>query len=196
MAIILTQTDTAADNGFNVGCSGASSAGATTASREATEGGTAGSSEITLDPGGNGLVRACLAFQTDVSEPGTATWAAGNYVVRLNCTTSNNGTIWRETHICERTSGGTFNTVASLTGQTDDLATSPTVFTHTVNRATVFNADSSSSTLYIVCVFEGDDHGGTSFGITPDQNIDTPIVAASSQIIKRPITYFLHNLGR
>lgn len=177
MAIVLTQTDTAADSGTDVGCSGASIAH-TPISREATEGGTAGSSEasVKVTTGSSG---AAVMFQSDTGtgEPSETEWDAGDYIVRLNVTTGNTNCTWTETHVCERTSGGSFNTVASLTGQTTTLSAG--THSHTVNRGTTFTAVDGNSTLYIVLVVSSAaDHGQDTFGFTPDQNIDTPIVAS------------------
>lgn len=173
MAVFLFQQESlGADSGFNVACSGAT-AGATTAARQMRRGTSPGSTEDTIDPG-NGLTRACLAFQSDTSlpEPNVTTWQAGDYVVRLNVTTARSGMIWEETYICERTSGGTFNTVASLVGQTTTMDAGTQ--THTVNRASDFTA-AANSTVYIVMVFTGPAHGGSNAGVTPSLVIDTPI---------------------
>jgi hypothetical protein len=175
--LVLTETDTDADNGTNVGCSGATG-GATLIAKEATDGGTAGITQVGPNLGVRELLRAVLMFQSDSDEPGETTWDSGDYVVRVNITQARAGLEWRETYICERTTGGSFNTVASLTGQTTDCSTTGTK-THTVNRATDYSA-ASSSTLYIVCVFFMTlPHGTTNFGVTPDQNINTPIDIAA-----------------
>lgn len=173
MAVFLfQQEDTVADSGFNIGCSGAT-AEASPDAQQMLRSGTAGSTEITIDPG-NGLTRACLAFQSDTTlpEPNVTTWQAGDYVVRLNVTTARSGMIWEETYICERTSGATFNTVASLVGQTTTMDAGTQ--THTVNRASDFTA-AANSTVYIVMVFTGPAHGGSNAGVTPSLVIDTPI---------------------
>lgn len=170
---LLQQQNVVADSGFNVGCSGAT-AEASPDARQILRGGSAGSIEITIDPG-NGLTRACLAFQSDtgIPEPGVTTWQAGDYVVRLNVTTARSGMIWEETYICERTSGAVFNTVASLTGQTTTMDAGTQ--THTVNRGTDFSPLDANSTLYIVMVFTGPAHGGSNAGVTPSLVVDTPI---------------------
>ncbi len=182
MALILTQTDTDADSGFNVGCSG-QSAGNVTVAREATDGGTSGTTEVLPDPG-LGVERAVLAFQSDAGgpEPNDTTWEAGDYVVRINVTTARSNSQWTETYICERTSGGTFNTVASLTGQTTSLGATG-VKTHTVNRATDYTAGSASTIYIVVVISDTNAHGQSKVGITPDQNIDTPIASATEKTI-------------
>lgn len=174
MAVFLfQQEDTAADSGFNIACSGGT-AGSVTSNHQMLSGGTAGSTEVQPDPG-NGVTRVCMAFQSDTAlpEPNVTTWQAGDYVVRLNVTTARAGTLWDETYICERTSGGVFNTVASLTGQGTAMAAGTQ--THTVNRATDFSPLAANSTVYVVIVLTGPAHGGSDVGVTPSLVIDTPI---------------------
>jgi hypothetical protein len=171
MALInFQQEDTSADSGVNIGCSG-STLGTTNFAKEMIQGGTAGTVEVLPDPV-SGADRANVMFQSDTGTSLPTTWGSGDYVVRLNITSARSGAVWAETHICERTSGGTYNTVASLTGQADSLSTG--VKTHTVNRGTDYAA-SANSTLYIVLVITGPAHGGTNYGFTPDQIINTPI---------------------
>lgn len=179
MAVFLfQQEDGGADSGFNVACSGGTGAG-TTSDHQMLRAGTAGTTEVNPDPG-NGLTRVCMAFQSDTTlpEPNVTTWqggvgAAGNYVVRLNVTSARSGMNWDETWICERTSGGVYNTVASLTGQTQAMDAGTQI--QTVNRGSDFSPAAADSTVYIVCVFTGPAHGGSSVGITPSLVIDTPI---------------------
>lgn len=175
MALTFTQTDTSVT--FDVGCSG-ESAGATTAAREIVDGGTAGSTEFSVDPNNNSTA-AVVAFRT-TGGVGTDTWEAGDYVVSINVTSASGNSDWVATYICERTSGGSFNTVASLTGQTTDVATTG-VKSQTVNRGTDFTPAGTDSDLFVVLVFtNSDNHGNSSTSITPDQDITTPIVGAAS----------------
>ena len=172
-AISFRQTDTVADSGVNVGCSGATLGSISPQAREILEGGTAGTTSINMYPqNATGVV--LLTFQTDTGTSFPTIWAAGDYVVRLNVSSGRPGVTWVGTYMCERTSGGTFNTVTSLTGQTTDMTTG--VHSHTINRPTDYTA-SSGSTLYIVLVFDGLTSGSDNFGVKPDQLIDTPISA-------------------
>lgn len=168
---LLQQEDTAADSGFVTTCSGVA-AGSVTSDHQMLRGGTAGSTEVLPDP--DNTTSSVLVFQSDTSlpEPNVTTWDAGDYVIRLNVTTGRTATQWVATYICERTSGGTYNAVASLTGQTTAMTAGTQ--TMTVNRATNYTA-AATSTIYIVCVFQGPAHGGSDVGITPSLVIDTPI---------------------
>lgn len=168
---LLQQEDTAADSGFVTTCSGVA-AGSVTSDHQMIRGGTAGTTEVSPDP--DNTTSSILAFQSDTSlpEPNVTTWDAGDYVIRLNVTTARIGTVWAATYICERTSGGAYNAVASLTGQS--IGMDAGTQTMTVNRATNYAA-AATSTIYIVCVFTGPAHGGSDVGITPSLVIDTPI---------------------
>lgn len=179
MAIILTQTDNTSLSGFNVGCSGGST-GATTADREATQGGTAGSTEATVAPN-TAATDACLIFQSASGEPNLTNWDAGDWVVRLDVTTTNSNVDVDSIYICERTSGGTYNTVTSSTGIARTLGTAQ-VESFTINRATDYSA-AATSTIYIVVLLDHTAaHGNSNVGITPSQNIDTPIVPPSPDV--------------
>ena len=178
MARTFIITDDAADSGFNVGDSG-ETAGLTTFSREILEGGSGigtGTTDIDNDP--LDRERAVIAFQTDTGapQPNDATWESGDYVVNINVTTGRSGITWRATYLMSRTSGGTFNTEASLLGQTDDLG-SAGVVTHTV----VLGSDASvnaSDTMYFLLVFGGAlEHGNSTVIITMGENIVTPLDA-------------------
>ena len=180
MAIIFAQTDTAADSGFNVGSSG-ETAGLTTYSTEILDGGTlgVGTGTTDIDNSGTDVEFAVIGFQTDTGgpEPNDTSWESGDYVVRLNVSTGRTGISWRATYVMARTSGGSYTTVASLTGQTDSLA-SPGVVTHTVVLGSDYTAN-ATDTMYILCVFGGQlTHGNSTVIITNDQNIDTPIASA------------------
>lgn len=168
---LLQQEDTAADSGFVTTCSGVA-AGSVTSDHQMIRSGTAGSTEVLPDP--DNTSSSVLVFQSDITlpEPNVTTWDAGDYVIRLNVTTGRAATLWAASYICERTSGGAYNAVASLTGQTTAMGAGTQ--TMTVNRATDYSA-AASSTVYIVLVFTGAAHGGTDVGITPSLIIDTPI---------------------
>lgn len=171
--LILTQTDTGSDDGLDVGCSGGTLGSVSNHTREMTVGGTpdATPSNVVAIAG---VERVLITWQSDVDEPGVATWGVGDYVVRLNVTTKNNKVDWTATYICEREAGGTFNTVASLTGQATTLSAVQT-YIHTVNRGTVYNA-ASDSTLYVVLLFtETGGHADATFAVLSSLDVDTPI---------------------
>ena len=180
---VYAETATAADNGTNVGCSGETIA-STPIAVEATIGGSSGAAQavgMTIN-----TRRAAVMFQTDTDEPGVDPWDSGDYVVRLNITTANMDMEWETTHICERTTGGTFNTVTSSSADQNQGMGSTGVLTETINRATNFVPDSTSSTLYIVLTISHNNaHGNGNFQFTPDQNINTNIADAGGGRTRR-----------
>lgn len=175
MATSYAQTGTAADCGTIVACSGAT-LGDVAVSRKATVGGSSGA-EFTFGGAAfdNALSRALVMFEI-VPESGD-TWDAGDYVVRLNVTTVGGVTAstWTETHICRvNSSCVSQESIGSLTGQSTAL----TVGLKTMTVAGAAQTPSAGDKIYIVCVFLSN-RNNSSGGITPDQNIDTPVTAGA-----------------
>lgn len=169
--LIFTQTQNDAPSGASAGSSGYSLAG-TPQTTSAVSGGTPGTTNKTTEQAGSTTV---ATFMIQAS-PGVDTWQEGDYIVRLNVTKTTVNVVWVATYICERTTGGAFNTVASLTGQTETM-NAIGVHTMTITRSGGdFTPNSSDSTLYIVCVFNNT-HKKQSRGISilPNQDVDTPI---------------------
>ncbi len=177
MALILTQTDTAADCGAVAGCSGATVAGSAVG-REATSGGTAGSTEQTVTVTKNST-EAGFMFQSADNEPNKTSWEAGDWVVRLNVTTSQMDITWEDTYICRFDNAcGSLATVGSLVSQAISCG-STGVKSMTISGAS--QTANATDEIYIVLVFKNaSTHGNKSIGITPDQNIDTPLDAATT----------------
>ena len=178
MARTFVITDAESDSDFNVGDSG-ETAGLTTFDREILEGGSGtltGTTDIDNDAADR--ERAVIAFQTDTGapEPNDATWESGDYVVNINVTTGRAGISWRATYLMSRTSGGTFTTRASLTGQTDTLEFAGTI-THTVVLGSPA-AVNATDTMYFLLVFGGAlEHGNSTVVVTMGENIVTPLNA-------------------
>lgn len=178
MSLVFYQT--AFNEVTNVGCSGSSLLG-DSINRRITTTQQFDTIERTLDPGNQGA-GALIQFRT-VGGVGSPTWEAGNYVVRLNITGVAGTNTWTGTYICERTSGGSFNTVASLTGQSIGLG-STGVKTMTINRGTDFTPAGTDSDLFIVLIIENNDqHGQSSFDILFNQAIDTPILVTETKTV-------------
>lgn len=183
------QTDTSRT--FDVGCSGAG-AGASTAGRQGTEGGTAGVTEVSVDPGNwsdpahNGI-KASFVFDCP-TPPNVASWAAGNYVIPVNHTTMDGGTNLQEVYVCDY-DGSTFQTVVSGV-QGTDFTHAPGgtgVVTVTLNRGSAYTPQTqSTSRVFIVLVYQNtDQHGGSGLGITPNQTITTPIVKPAAALLAK-----------
>ncbi len=148
---------------------------ATPQSKQATSGGTPGSTPATVTVIGQSNLRAAIMFESAVGEPGDTTWETGNYVVRLNVTTAfPNASTWDSTYVCRCNSAGVNQaTVGSLTGQTTDLATTG-VKTHTVSGSS--QSANAGDRIYIVLVLKQGSQNPQNLSFTPDQAIDTPIV--------------------
>jgi hypothetical protein len=172
-------SDTASQHGAVAACSGAS-AGVTVSDLEI--GGTAGTGTRTCEPGTSFALTRCDHFETASGGTGETDWGsagAGNndWIVRRNVTTGRTVT-WEETYICERTTGGTYNTVVSETGQAIDMS-SAGLKTHTL-EANDFTAGSTGSQIYIVCVDQGPDHGNDAVVLTNGETITTPLPAPAA----------------
>lgn len=174
MGKIFAQTENASGLGTGlVGCSGSTVQVGAGNYRNMVmqEGGTGGTTSY-----GWNLAASATGVTGYFASPGVGVtlWEAGDYVMRLNVIGANMNLTWTSTFVCERTSGGVFNTVASLTGQATSLG-STGVKTHTINRSTNFTANSTASVLFIIMVFANGAMTEQAFQINNDQNIDTPI---------------------
>jgi len=184
MARTFVQTDVASDSGFNVGDTG-ETASINPADLEMLEGGTPGTVEVLPDIDNDPVdrERATIMFQSDTGgpQPNDASWEAGNYVVNLNVTTSRVGITWRASYLMSRTTGGTYTTRGSLTGQTTSLAAGTQTQTIVLGSAASVNA---SDTMVILTVFGGQlTHGTSTLGVTPGLNIVTPLNAVSGGVV-------------
>lgn len=175
------QTDTSAT--FNVGCSG-QTAGATTDARQAQDTGSAGVTEVSVDPGSN-VTRAIFVYDCTPA-PNVAEWASGNYVIPVNITTCDGGTQLTRVDVCDFDGTSTYVSVASNTSPGHTRGNTGVVNV-TVNRATNYTPQSqANSRVFIVLTFNNNDqHGASGAGITPNQTITTPIVAPAPDDLGR-----------
>jgi len=173
-----TETDPAATQCNStevIACSGGTIA-ATPGSSLAVAGGTAGTTEDSLQISAN-TQRVLYWFEAAPSD--ASTWPAGNYVTRVNITSADADGQWDHTHICRMNStcSSVLGTIGSITNQNTSVATTG-VKTHTVSGAS--QAAGATDLVLIVLTFEDTAiHGNMSVGITPNQAIDTPLVAAA-----------------
>lgn len=118
-----------------------------------------------------------ICFATPAGEPNLTSWAAGNYVVRLNVINGNADLTWTATYVC-RVNSGLVNqaTVGSLTGQTTSM-TAAGIKTHTISGSS--QSASASDRLYFVLLFTNAAAALRSFDFTPNQLIDTPLSGSS-----------------
>jgi hypothetical protein len=184
--IILAQTNGLVAS-YNAGSSGATD-GDVTVGADMTEGGTLGSTEFLPDTtNGTDLDRGCIRWLS-TAVIGETTWqggtgAAGDYVVPINISTSLKDNFVEEVYIDElQDDGTTYVNVVSSTALQISIA-STGVKTVTLNRSTDFTPKNANSKLSITIVFQSDlGHGASVFGVTPDQNITTPIVKSGQDV--------------
>ncbi len=182
--VAFQETGTAAVCGANSHCSGATQATVVKA-RIASVGGTGSNSNLLVTlPAPNGQQKWAGVMFELVPGASYSSWAAGDYVVRLNITaTATAGTQWQETYICRINSSCTnLSTIGSLTGQTIDI-NSTGVKTMTVSGAAVASP-ASTDKIWIVLIFGGNG-AGTSFNFRSNQIIDAPIASGASLPILR-----------
>ncbi len=170
MAEIFTQLDTAADCGESLMCSGAGGLATTTQTANATVGGTAGSTELTVTHSADVLDRACIMFQVQIID---ILWDLGNWTVRLDVTTANTLYTVQEVHLC-RTNASCVNqnSIGSLLTIGETLSSG--VHSWTVNQGSDEVAITSDDCYIIIVCDVGGAHGNESVGITPSQDIDSP----------------------
>ena len=176
MATNFQQEDTAAACGTVVGCAGLFLAD-TPIAQLCVEGGSAGVGVPQVKSSAGELGRRAVMFEMQPANGGN--WGAGDYVIRLNITTANSNATWIATFVCRFNSACVSQeTIGSLVAQTISLG-STGVKTHTVSGSAVTPADNDKVYCVLVVDFAAD-HGNVSFNFTPDQLVDTPIVAAGA----------------
>ena len=183
MSMIFTQTNSTVPCGAISACSGATML-ASTIESQIQEGGTPGSAEQVVALPTNNALRGFFVMESPAV--GEATWAAGDWVTRFNITTAQDDTFLREIHICRvNSSCGTVHTVASETGLAIALSGGG-VFTRTINAAE--SVGDATDRIYIVVVASNEHtHTTRNVGVTPDQDIDTPIVSTTPDPVNVPI---------
>jgi len=153
-------------------CSGLSVGSGTTGSRDATAGGSAGSSEVSLTTGS--AESNSIVFQFVSGELGSDSWESGTWTVNVNCTTSNEDVTLQSIYICRVNSSCTSQeTIGSLTSIGQSW-----IATGTKTHEFTCSASSGASTTdhaVIILAFDSEGHGGKSFGITPSLTIATPV---------------------
>lgn len=169
--VILTQEDGGATHGASAACSGASVTGETDQDRAMGRGGTPGSSEQLCTVAGSTTE---AAFFLESEAIGLTRWEAGVWFGRLNITSGNANVTLEEVHACRvNSSGVSQGSIWQLTGLGTSLASPKVIRTRIVGSEQVASA---TDRVYIVFVFTNSDGAPQDVGITPDQEIITPIV--------------------
>lgn len=173
MATTITQTDTAAPCGADAGCSGAS-LDDEAAGWAASPGGTAGSTELTATLAALSGSLGVFMYEWTPGADYSGGWAAGNYTIPINVSTGNNDLRLNAVYIC-RFNGSCVNqeTLGSETGL--DVKLAGGVETRTIAGSAVASP-ADTDKIYIIVVVENVNTMFTrTLGVTPDQNITTPL---------------------
>jgi hypothetical protein len=177
MAINLTQTDTVGTCALDRYC--AVDASTPEARRECTDGGTAGTSEVTLTLVKNSMADNRIQFEC-IIVAGTS-WDGGTWTVRLNVTTANANIDWDTVVICRLNSScanqetiGTTNNLAISCGTTGVKSTSVT--------GAAQSPGVGDKVMVILGFDNGDNMNAQAIGITPSEDIDSPFTVAGADI--------------
>jgi hypothetical protein len=170
--IQLQQSDTGFGCPTGAYCSGRSANGST-AGRIAKPTAAKGSTAVTITMNASAATLWAVNLG-DWAPGGNVTWAAGNWIVRLNITTAITGPTWEECYICRASAGcASQATIGSVTAQAISLATTG-VKSVTISGAA--QTPAAGDVVEIVLVFSNSQTMTRAFAFTPDQLIDTPFV--------------------
>ncbi len=173
MSLEFTQSNTASNCGPGAYCSGLTAhADASPVDAIAAVFGSPGSIEQTLTCDNNVTDRRGVYFEC--TPPSDTTWAAGNWTIRFNLTTSDADVTWDSLHICRIDDPGCSNqqTIASESSLGISLATTG-VKSHTLAGAA--STPSVDDRVMIILGISNSAISGThTIGITPDQDISSP----------------------
>lgn len=193
MAISYTQTDTTGDcSGTGAYCSGLSNSNGT--SRECTDGGTAGSTEVTVNrtiPAQASDVACVMQFSLVVD--GAVSWDSGTWTVRWNLTTANMFCTWDSVHICRVNSSCTSQeSLGSSSGLGISLSSTGVKSTTVSGSAAT---PSAGDLVQIVFGFSSSSMNDQIIGWTPDQNIDSPFTDASTNVVTNLESFTFSTFG-
>lgn len=168
------QTDANANaSAIAILCSGAS-LNTTSTSCVCTVGGTAGVTAESQTMDGSAANLAAVWYELTI--PADTTWAAGNWTIRLNCTTASAQCLWDAVFIC-RVNSSYVNqaTIGSATGLA--IALNTTGVKETVISGSA-QTPSVGDKVIVVLLFDNTNSMTRTFGWTPDQIIVSPFTAA------------------
>jgi hypothetical protein len=168
MPIIFTQTDNTGvtEAAF---CSGLSANGAN-GTRQATDGGSAGVTGVSVVINGSAATLRFFYFTLPVAAG--INWNSGNWTVRINVTTGAANCTWETCHICRVNSSDVNQaTIGSATGL--GIAISGTGAQSTTFSGAAQTPGVGDKVVIVLGVSNSNSCTRTS-GITPDQNIDSP----------------------
>ena len=176
-AISLTQEDNNTQcTTVAAGCSGRSVTAETPIPRDAIFNGSSGSAEASVIL--NKAEITVVAFHFASGAIGRTSWESGNFVAPLNITTAAAaGSTLDEIHVCRYSSAcGNLASVGSATGLGISIAATGVKAGSTNISGAAQSSTNTTDKVVILYVFtNGLTHADTTFGVTPDQTITTPI---------------------
>ena len=175
--INLTQTDTTIDHTEEQNQAPYAWASTNGDSRECDDGAGAGSVEFDAGADSNQVDESFLIWES-ADNPNESEWAAGEWTIRINITTSRSG-VWRAVTVAERLGDGSFFELAEDNDLGGPSLSSTGVKTFAVTQSDARVPDGAGSRVYIICGMNSPSHGGTEIGVTPNQDNDTPIEAVA-----------------
>ena len=182
MVLILTETDAGSNDPYDSSsCGFPISDNSVTSSKEATSGGTAGVTAVSMTMDGlSGSFQNFLQFESAAGEPNSTDWPAGDWTVRIEITTANMNIDQWAIGYCRKNSAGV---PQQGLGSAKDISVGfGTVGVKTITDAGLAGTselatDQIGVTLSCVHFVIGKTQ---TFGFKPSQNIDTPLAGAAA----------------
>ena len=200
MPIVLTQTDTAA--ACTQDACGNAAIQFEFSAKQATAGGTAGVTAVSLTQNTLNLERSTIFFQSADGEPNSTSWEAGAWTFRLEVTTANKNLGWgpvggssnNGVGIGSMTPGCVCTDVWDFSLNGVDLSTTGV---KTQTFTTVGNsARSASDRIWIVYGIHNETTMQQAWAYKPSQNIDTPVNQGSSDDVTARLVDFQMSISQ
>lgn len=175
MPLVLRETDTASDDPFDAsgGCSSGFADNSTTSSKQATSGGTAGVTAVSLTLDAQNANLDTIQFESAAGEPNSTAWESGTWTVRIEITTSNKNITGWDVAICRRNSAGVpQERLGNGIGVGGFASTGVKTAIFTGNAAV---GELATDQIGITIAPLNSTTMTQTFGYKPSQNIDTPV---------------------
>jgi len=193
MPAIYTQKNVLTDCGAAVYCSSLSAA-PSMRETEVEEGATPGVTEQTISIGEPTATKLRAYYMQPTPAPSTDfDWNAGVWVVRINVTTAGVDIDWEDTYICRVNSGCVSQaTIGSLLNQGISLAATGV---RTMSVSGIAQTPAAGDSFMVVLGFGLNPPNPGSVGITPNQNLDTPLTLVPTKTHDRDLLGLIQPQG-
>lgn len=184
------QTDTVPTHTDIAACADATNLATQTLNREASVGGSVGTTAADVRLQGNGFVSGnpvrALLFETPEVADGGGVTPSGTYELKFNVTTANSLATVFDVFFCRvNSSGVSQESILHLDGLSDALS-STGVKTYSGSGGEVTWAD-GDRLVVIVQIFNNSVPSSNSIGVTPDQLITIPDLEGGSEALRRRV---------